>query len=181
MGLWVGGVLKLLQYHAARYLALQLLGASDGSRHAVFATGQFYSCPIGFDEVATLHAHGLWHGEDEVIASHGRHQSQTHTRVAAGGLDDGGTGFEDATLLGVGNHGEGDAVFDAAAGIEILYLGNDGGVKVLGGRILVKFQEGGVADEVGQLFCNFCHSVLLCGWVGSLSPLSRKETRGEAG
>ena len=64
--------------------------------------------------------------------------------VAAGGLDDGGTGNKDALFLGIFDHGQGDAVLDAAAGIEILHLGQDTGALALKGT---DFYQGRTPDQ----------------------------------
>ena len=66
-----------------------------------------------------------------MVAFDGAHQGQSYAGVAARRLDDGGAGLQDALCLCVLNHGQRNAVLHAAAGIKILYLGNDGRLKTL--------------------------------------------------
>ena len=61
-----------------------------------------------------------------MVALDGGYQCQSYACIAAGGLDDGGARLQDALLLGVFNHRQGDTVFYATARIEILYFGNNG-------------------------------------------------------
>ena len=62
----------------------------------------------------------------ELGAQHG----EADAGVAAGGLDDGHAGVELSGRLGVANHAERDAVFDAAAGVERLELAQNRGPAV---------------------------------------------------
>ena len=66
-----------------------------------------------------------------MIALHGRYQCQSYTRVATGWLDDGGSWFQYAFLLGILYHGECNAVFHASAWIEELYFSYYWGVETL--------------------------------------------------
>ena len=67
-----------------------------------------------------------------MITLHGADQCQPHTRVTAGGLDDGGARLQDAFLFSILNHGEGDAVLHAAARVKELHFGNERGGETLG-------------------------------------------------
>ena len=68
-----------------------------------------------------------------MVAFDGSHQCQTHAGVAAGGLDDGGSGLEEPLLFGLFNHGKGDAIFHTTTGVEALDFGDDGSRKVFRG------------------------------------------------
>lgn len=70
-------------------------------------------------------------------------------RVSAGGLDQGVAGLDSAALLGLLNHPQGDAVLDAAAGIEQLRLCVDIALDSQALGDLVEPDKGRVADEVG--------------------------------
>ena len=104
----------------------QLFGCFDGAFHAVFPAGELYVCAVSLHQGAALDAHRLGHGKNEWVAFYGCDESQPDACVAAGGLDDCGTGLELPCSLGFFDHGTGDAVFHAAAGIEKLYFGDDG-------------------------------------------------------
>ena len=67
----VGRILKLLEDNAAWDRVAQLLSSTDSTSHSVLATGQAHLSAIGLHQIATLHAHGLGHGENEVIATNG--------------------------------------------------------------------------------------------------------------
>jgi len=71
-------------------------------------------------------------------------------RVSACGLDERVPWFYAAAALGFFDHAEGDAVFDAAACVEVFEFGVDGGfdAEVLGE--LVEFDHGRVADLLGD-------------------------------
>ena len=157
----IGGVLKLLQDDAAGNGIAQALSLCDGTLHAGCPRGEHHLCPIGLHQVAALHAHRLGHGEYELIAFHGRDQCQSNASVAARGLDDGGPGLQFAVALGCLNHGQGYAVFHAAAGIEKLHLCNDGLPQPAKGGILIEFDQWRVAYEVGYLLEYSCHNLFL--------------------
>ena len=57
-------------------------------------------------------------GEDALVAADGGDQRQAHAGVAASAFDDGAAGLEQAFLFGIVNHGDADAVFHGAAGIQ---------------------------------------------------------------
>src|SRR5439155_19388646 len=66
--------------------------------------------------------------------------------IAGGRLDAGAARPELAGALGLRDHGQADAVLDAAARVELLELGEDGGLD--SGGDLVEAHKGCVADEV---------------------------------
>ena len=146
----VGQVLKLLQDDRAGDVLAQFLGSLDGTSHAVLAACQLHLCTVSLHEVAALDGHRLRHGQNEVVPLDGTDESQTHTSVARGRLDDGGTRLEDALLLCVLHHSEGDAVLYAAAGIEELHFCDDGSLKTLGSRKLVEFEQRCLTNKLGE-------------------------------
>ena len=156
----VGSVLELLEDDAAGDAVAQGFSSSDGTFHAVLTRCETYLGAIGFHEVAALYAHGLRHCEDEVVALDGADEGEAYACVAAGRLDDGGAGLEDAVSLSILDHGQRDTVFDAAAGVEELHLSDDGGGEALSLGIFVELQQRSVAHEGCELFCNLGHSFI---------------------
>ena len=85
------------------------------------------SAPKASSSHAALEAHGLGHGEDELVALDRGDKGQGDAGVAAGRLDeDGLAGRDFAGLLGGIDHGEADAVLDARYGVLAFQLGDDG-------------------------------------------------------
>ena len=103
---------------------------------------------VGLQQPDLLGRHLVGDHEDAAVAPLGRHDGQAHAGVAGGGLDDGAAGPEQALVLGPGDHGQGGAVLDAAAGVEHLQLGRHRAGQPLGHP--VQPQEGRVADQVDQ-------------------------------
>ncbi len=85
--------------------------------------------------------------EHAVVAALLGHQRQAHTGVARGRLDDGAAGSQQPLGLGGVDHAHRDAVLDAAAGVEVLDLGEHPGAGV-GRGDAAEPDQGGVADEV---------------------------------
>ncbi len=135
MGGGIGRILKLSGNKASRCGSGQLIGLFDGAGHALVAGGQNNLGTVGLEQIAALQAHGFGHSQDDAIAAGGGQGSQTDAGVAAGGFNDDCTGGKFTLLLRGVQHGLGHAVLDAAGRIEILQLGNDGGLEPLGGRV----------------------------------------------
>ena len=57
-------------------------------------------------------------GENHFVAAHRGDQRQAHAGIAGSAFDDGAAGLEQAFFFGVVNHGDADAVFHRAAGID---------------------------------------------------------------
>ena len=127
------------------------VGAGYGSLHAVLAGREIHGGSVGFHEVAALDGHGVGHGEDELVALDGADKGEAYACVAGSGLDDGGTGLEGAVALCGLYHGEGDAVFDAACGVEILQLTDDGSAEILAFVVGCQLHQRSVAHEFGEL------------------------------
>ncbi len=95
------------------------------------------------DEVAALDARGFAHEHFDAIAFGGTNHGEGDAGVAARALEDHRVGAEETALLGVLDNGEGETVFDGAAGIEELGLG----VERATGFWKVQRQERRAADE----------------------------------
>ena len=75
------------------------------------------------DQVATLDAGGFAHENFDAVAFGGADHGEGDAGVAARAFEDDRVGAEETALLGVLDDGEGEAVFDGAAGVEELGLG----------------------------------------------------------
>ena len=60
--------------------------------------------------------------ENHFIAANRRDQCQPHAGVAGSAFDDGAAGLQQAALFRIINHGDADAVFHRAAGIDVVGL-----------------------------------------------------------
>jgi len=81
-----------------------------------------------------------------LISLGGGYHGQSDTGVTRGGFDENSfTGGDLTPCLGLGDHGEGDAVLDAVGGVGGFELGDDFGAAF--GGDLVEFDEGCVTDE----------------------------------
>ena len=154
----IGRVLKLLWNDGVVGAGQYLLGLGYRALHALGARGEHQRGAIGLDELAALLAHGVGHDDDGLVALGSGHHGQTHTRVAAGGLDDGAARLERATALGVLDHGQGNAVFHAAAGVEVLKFHENACFQVLFTFDCRQFKQWSVADEAGDVLINFTHN-----------------------
>ena len=153
----IGSILELLEDNAAWSIVTQFLCCTNSSRHTILAWCQYHLGTVSLHKVATLDAHRLRHGEDELIAFDSADESETYASITACRFDDGGSWLQEALLLSVLNHGECDAVLDAATWIKELYFGNDGSINAFFLRKLVKLHKWSIAYEIGQLFHYFCH------------------------
>ena len=80
--------------------------------------------------------------------------------IAGRRLDDGAARTQQALPLSVLDHGEADAVFHAAARVQLLELGENGGAEPLGD--LVQPDQRGVADQVEDaLDVLHCQAILV--------------------
>ena len=134
MGRRVGGILKLAGHKAARGGGGQLVGLLDGAGHAPGAGGQHDLGTEGLQQIAALHAHGVGHGQDDMVPAGGPDGGQTDAGIAAGGFNDGGAGFQLALLLGGVQHGLGHAVLHTAGGVAVFQLGHQGACSAPGRR-----------------------------------------------
>src|SRR5262249_31605491 len=69
-----------------------------------------------------LGGHLVGQYENAAVPLNGGDHGQADAGVAGGGLDDGAAGAQQPAALGLGDHGDGDAVLDAAAWVERLHL-----------------------------------------------------------
>ena len=86
----VGRVVELLRHERVGDLAMQFLGLGDGAVHALLAGRQHDLGAEGLEQPAAFEAHGLGHGDDQLVAAGGTGEGQADAGVAAGRLDDRG-------------------------------------------------------------------------------------------
>ena len=122
----VGRIVELHRDPGLRDLLLQLVGARDGTLHPQLAGRQLELCPVRLHEAAALDGERLGHAEDEPVPLDRGDQGEADAGVARGGLDEHRARPDDARLLRVLDHAEGDAILDAAARIDPLLFGPDG-------------------------------------------------------
>ena len=118
----VGLILKLLQDNRSRMLLFQFASTTERALHALAAGRQHQCSAESLEQILTLHAHRLGHGQDQLVTLYGGHPGQSDTRVATGSLDDNGAGLQLAASLCGLDHGQCDTILDATAGVEILQL-----------------------------------------------------------
>ena len=75
---------------------------------------------------------------DDAVALGGGYGGEAYAGIAGGRLDDDAAGLELALGLGVLYHGLGDAVLDAAGGIEVFQLYEDGRLE---GEVLFQIDD----------------------------------------
>ena len=54
--------------------------------HSLGAVGEFHLRPVGLEKLAALHAHGVGHDEDYLVALHSPDHREPYARIAARGL-----------------------------------------------------------------------------------------------
>ena len=96
------------------------------SNFALLFTGYGPGGSRAWTRGALVDAHLFGEHADEGVATGGGDQRQAHPGVARGRLDHRRPRREDAAGLGVVDDEEGEAVFDASAGAEMLALREDG-------------------------------------------------------
>ena len=122
------------------------------------ARGEHQLSAVGGHEQAALHAHGVGHDDDGAVAPGGGDHGQANARVAGGGFDDDRAGLEQPLCLRVVEHGLGHPVLGGAGGVEILQLGQKGGVQALCPLDLAELQQGGSPDELLHRGVDSSHS-----------------------
>ena len=151
----VGRIRKLAGQEAAGRLRGDLLRLGNGTLHALRAVRQDELRAISLEQVAALDAHGLRHGQDDAIAARGRHGGKADAGVAARRLDDDSARLQQAALLGIVQHGTGDAVLYTARGVKIFDLGQQVCLQAARRGKALQLHERRVADELGNAVIDF--------------------------
>jgi hypothetical protein len=133
--------------------------------HAFRAWRQHQGCAERGKHAPTLKAHGLGHGERQLVAARGGHEGQRDAGIAAGGLDDLLAVAEHTSLFGVLDHGSADAALDRVGRVATLDLGQHGGLGSRGDA--VELDERRAADGQGVVSKDGGH--------GSISFQRRRE------
>ncbi|MCG3121101.1 MAG: hypothetical protein ALAOOOJD_04055 [bacterium] len=126
-------------------------------RHGGWANHHFGA--IRFEHAHFFLAHFVGHRKNRAIAFDGCGERQAGAGVAAGGFDNGAAGLEPAGFFSVFEHREGNAIFDAAAGIEIFHFRINGGLEAGGDAIQTHQRR--VADGFRNVAKNLFHLLFL--------------------
>jgi len=120
--LHVGRVVELHGDPRTRGLCVQLVGPGDGPLHPELARRQLELGAVSLHQPATLDRERLGHAQDQPVPLYGADQGQADARIARSRLDYDRPRPDDAAALGVVDHGQGDAVLDAAPGLVLSCL-----------------------------------------------------------
>ena len=158
----VGGVYKLAGDHALGGLARQLLGLGDSALHAQRALGQHQLGAVAAHKLASLHAHGLGHGDDQAVAACGGDAGQADAGVAAGGFDDGVAvvATDLARALRLVQHRLGDAILGGTRGVEVLKLYQHARGQVVRRLDVGDLQQRGMSDKLVDRSVYLAHESL---------------------
>src|ERR1019366_4680121 len=153
VNLRIGRVVKLLEHVGIGSAGNQFLGFQNGSLHSAGTRRKDDFCAQSQQQHAPLQAHGLGHGEDELVAFHGGYKGESDSGVAAGGLDQNGfPGLNPSGTLGIGDHADANAVFYAGQGILAFQLRHHVGNRSL--RNPVQTHQRRVANQFRYILCN---------------------------
>ena len=132
---------------------------THGAAHTFGAGGEHEVRAEDAEETAAFNGHGLRHGEGELIAFRSTDEGESDAGVAGGGFEDMGFLVDFAGLFASFDHGDADAVFDGAEGVEEFALGQDDAAA--GGHDAVDLDEGGVTHGLGDVGIDARHGILL--------------------
>ena len=145
----VGGVIELACQEAVGRLGGDLLGLFHGAHHAALGGGQHQLRAVGCQHLAALHAHGLRHGEDDIVASGNAHGGEADAGVAGGRLHDGAAGQELAVLFGGFDHLQRHAILHGSGGVKVFQLHKHRCRELKLLAVAHGLQQGGVTDQLG--------------------------------
>ena len=107
-------------------------------------------------------------------AAGGSHKGQCDARIAAGGFQNDGIGFDLAVAFRRIQHGGANAVLDGVGGIVEFKFCDDLGDGAFGDA--VQANERGVADQVGDVVGDFHEKLLNDGWLLNNKPVETKSS-----
>ena len=126
---WMAGLAGLLNCWGRKYFSGSPAASSSAVRTAPFMPsarrGKDQIRPEELQHLAPLQAHGLGHGEGQLVAPGRADEGQSDAGVAAGGLDHLGVGLDQPFFLRVPDHGRPDPALDRIGGVAPLDLGED--------------------------------------------------------
>ena len=125
MAFGISHILELLKDDCTRRHVTDNLSSLDSTCHPFAARRQTDVGTISGNKFSALYTHRLGHRQDEVVAFHGTHQSQSYPGIAARRLYNGGARLQQPATFGVFYHRQSDTVFHATTRIEELYFCND--------------------------------------------------------
>ena len=153
----IGGVYKLAGDEATRDFLCQFIGLGNGTLHALGTLGEHQLCAVGLHNLAALHTHGLGHHNDDAVAAGGCHGGKANAGIAGGWLNNHSTGLQQPLLLGIINHGLGNAILYAAGRVEIFQLSQNLCFQVFGLLNVNQLQQRGLANQLVGRCINFTH------------------------
>ena len=162
VSLRVSDVRELARDETVRSLLRELLSLRDGALHALRALGEDKLRAVRFEKRPALNAHCLRHREYDAIASRSGDRRETDAGIAAGRLDNDGSGLQKTLRLGVIDHRARDTVLDASRRIKILELCENGRAELLFGDEMVQLEQGCMTYEISNSFVNFHFYDSLC-------------------
>jgi hypothetical protein len=121
--------------NAPGFFSHDAVGGLDGPANAPGAGCKHQLGSQMPQQFLALDAHGLRHGEAQPVSAGCTDKGQSDAGVAAGGLHDQGVGPQRSVFFRIVDHGCGDAVLDAAQGIEKFKFGDDLGVQIAAGAV----------------------------------------------
>ena len=148
----IGGVGELVGEHRAGGVGHDLRSLLDRSARALAAGGQDELGAIGPRQRPALHAHGLGHRQDHLVAAGRADHCQCDTGVAAGAFDDRAAGLQCAGGFRSVHDGHAESILDAGRGIVELELGQNRGTKSSADG--VESDQRGVAKSFGDVLVN---------------------------
>ena len=114
----VGRIIKLLQHDRTINLGHQFFSTGNRTFHALGRRGQVNLCPQKHQHLAPFNRHAFRHGQNKVVALGRSNESQRNTGIARSRLNQGGTRFDLARLLGGFDHCQTDTILDRCQRIE---------------------------------------------------------------
>ena len=151
----IGWIIELLRHPCVRSFLNKGLRLGDSPFHSLGARSENQLGAEHGEEGTALEAHCFRHGEDDLVAFCCSNEGKSDAGISTCRLDDDGVWLEDATLLGIFDHGHADAVFHAPERIEELAFESDGGIKT--GCDAVEFNQGCVAHGFDDVVVNLSH------------------------
>src|SRR5258708_3861596 len=125
MGARIGLVAILVEHNIAIIAAGQFLSHANCAIAAEFAIGENNLRAVEFEHLAALLRHIIGHNSSKAVALDASNHGQGDTGIAAGWFQEDRTGRKFTSGLSLLDHLFGDAILDAAGGIDSLQLGKN--------------------------------------------------------
>ena len=154
----IGRIFELLQQHIFIGIGCgDFLRFRNRAFHALCALGQHQFCTIGREQFASLHAHGVRHGQGNRNTARRRRKSQGDAGVTAGRLDQLFACRQDTALLRIPNHRRTDTALDRIGRIAPLNFGQNRGLRALLLGNAVDAHQRRLTNRLRVVCKNLCH------------------------